>query len=66
MSFEYPPRLGWCTKHNSTTVCKDCEIDELRSENKRYRESLLSASTYLHEGKPSMALMVIHKAMEPK
>ena len=40
MNFEYPPRLGWCTKHNSTTICKDCEIDELRAANKRYREAL--------------------------
>ena len=40
MPFEYPPRLGWCTKHNSTTVCKDCEIESLREENKRYREAL--------------------------
>ena len=30
--FEYPPRMGWCTKHSSTTVCKDCEIDRLKAE----------------------------------
>jgi hypothetical protein len=44
----------------------DALVEKLEVENKRYRESLLSASTYLHEGKPSMALMVIHKVMEPK
>lgn len=30
--FEYPPKLGWCTKHNSTTVCDKCEIDRLTAE----------------------------------
>ena len=32
MLFEYPPKIGWCTKHNST--------EALSEENKRYREAL--------------------------
>ncbi|MFZ4856147.1 MAG: hypothetical protein ACOYL3_07095 [Desulfuromonadaceae bacterium] len=38
--FLFPPILGWCTKHSSTTVCKDCQIEQLSEANKRYREAL--------------------------
>jgi hypothetical protein len=31
-------RLGYCTKHGSTTVCLQCTIDELRAENAELRE----------------------------
>jgi len=50
MQFQYPPKIGWCTKHNSTTVCKDCEIEALREDNKRYREALTKALDYVSNG----------------
>ena len=50
--FEYPPKLGWCTKHGNTTVCKDCliekqktEIDRLQKDNIRYRMALETIAT---------------------
>ena len=30
--FEYPPKIGWCTRHSSPTVCKDCRIEQLEQE----------------------------------
>ena len=41
--FEYPPKIGWCTKHASTTVCKDCEIDTLTA-----RVAELEAFAHIH------------------
>lgn len=46
--FEYPPRLGWCTIHASTTVCKDCEIDRLQKENEELK-TRLKGRTYFHD-----------------
>ena len=40
MSFQYPPRLGWCTKHASPTVCKDCEIERLTAKLDRYKQGV--------------------------
>lgn len=37
-------RLGYCTKHGSTTVCKDCTIEELRVENSELKKKLTNAS----------------------
>lgn len=42
-NFEYPPKLGWCTKHGSTTVCKDCEIARLKAELEKIADQCLKA-----------------------
>ena len=60
MPFEYPPRLGWCTKHNSTTVCKDCEIESLREENKRYREALEGIAHSQYSGRYDLFINFVH------
>ena len=50
--------------YQSHTQCKDCVIDKLQADNKRFRKALDIAKTHLEYQYPLRAIEVIDKALQ--